>query len=353
MKFNIASTQQLGDVLFNKLGLPAQKKTKTGYSTDISVLESLQGMHPIIDSILLYRQMSKLKSTYVDALPKLINTRTGRVHTSFNQAVAATGRLSSADPNLQNIPIRTDAGKEIRKAFVAEGEDRCILSADYSQIELRLAAEISQDEAMLEAFQSNEDIHQSTACRLYDVTPELVTPEMRRYAKTTNFGILYGISAFGLAQRLHISNTDAKDLIDLYFSKYPKINHYIANTLAFAKQHGYVETIRGRRRYIPDINNRNRTVRQFAERTAINAPIQGSAADMIKLAMISIHREMKKRKMKSSMILQVHDELVFEAQRSELEDLRALVVDLMKTAMNLTVPIEVETGVGENWFEAH
>ncbi len=353
IEFNVASTQQLSDVLFNKLKLPVIKKTKTGFSTDVSVLEELQGTHPIIDSILMFRQMSKLKSTYVDALPKLINTRTGRVHTSFNQAVAATGRLSSADPNLQNIPIRTEAGKEIRKAFVARDKNHCILSADYSQIELRITAEISQDEGMLEAFKSHEDIHQSTACRLYDVEPKDVTAEMRRYAKTTNFGILYGISAFGLAQRLHISNSEAKNLIDLYFSKYPRINRYIADTLSFAKQHGYVETLMGRRRYIPDINNKNRTVRQFAERTAINAPIQGSAADMIKLAMIRIHREMKQRKMKSKMIMQVHDELVFEVYNAELRDLKSLVVDLMKRAMDISVPIDVDLGVGDNWFEAH
>jgi len=267
--------------------------------------------------------------------------------------VAATGRLSSTDPNLQNIPIRTEAGREIRRAFVAEGDDYVILSADYSQIELRLAAEISSDEGMLQAFASGEDIHSSTAMRLFGVSADEVTSEMRRQAKTTNFGILYGISAFGLAQRLGIPNPDAKDLIDLYFSKYPKINRYIAQTIGFAKTNGYVETIMGRRRYLPDIHNKNRNVRMFAERVAINAPIQGSAADMIKIAMIDIHSEIKKRGLKSRMLLQVHDELVFEAHKDELAELKPLVVELMKSAMNVHIPIEVETGVGVNWLEAH
>ncbi len=353
VEFNVASTQQLGDVLFNRLGLPAGKKTKTGWSTDQSVLEGLLGLHPIVDAILLYRQMAKLKSTYVDALPKLINPRTGRVHTSFNQAVAATGRLSSADPNLQNIPIRTEAGREIRKAFVAVDDRHCLLSADYSQIELRLAAEMSADESMIAAFRSGADIHTDTACRLYGVAPAEVTAEMRRRAKTTNFGILYGISAFGLARRLGIPNGEAKELIDLYFHTYPKINRYIADTLAFAKKHGFVQTLMGRRRYIADINNRNRTIRQFAERTAINAPLQGSAADLIKLAMIAIHRDMIRLKMRSRMVLQVHDELVFEADKREVKQLTELVVDRMKHAMPLSIPIEVEVGTGANWLEAH
>lgn len=351
--FNIASTKQLGVILFEKLRLPKGKKTKTGYSTDVSVLESLQGIHPIIDEILLYRQLTKLKSTYVDALPKMVNPKTGRVHTTYNQAVAATGRLSSTDPNLQNIPIRTEAGREIRKAFVPGSKDFVLLSADYSQIELRLAAEISGDEGMIEAFRSGEDIHMTTAMKLFDVPASEVTPDMRRQAKTTNFGILYGISAFGLAQRLGTSNADAKDLIDLYFSKYPKINLYVANTIAFAKKHGYVETLMGRRRYIPEINSKNRNVRMFGERMAINAPIQGSAADMIKIAMIDIHREMKRSKLQSLMILQVHDELVFEAHRDELDTMKPLVIEHMKRAMNVSIPIEVEAGVGENWLEAH
>ncbi|MBE0645320.1 MAG: DNA polymerase I [Bacteroidetes bacterium] len=351
--FNINSTKQLGEVLFERLKLPTRKKTKTGYSTDVSVLESLQGMHPIIDEILLYRQLTKLKSTYVDALPRLINPETGRVHTSYNQAVAATGRLSSTDPNLQNIPIRTEAGKEIRRAFVPENDDFVILSADYSQIELRLAAEISGDEGLIEAFEIGEDIHTSTAMRLFDLEADQVTSEQRRRAKTTNFGILYGISAFGLAQRLGIDNGDAKDLIDLYFEKYPRINEYIARTIGFAKENGFVETLLGRRRYIPDINAKNRNIRSFAERTAINAPIQGSAADMIKIAMIRIHDDMRRGFAKSRMIMQVHDELVFEAHRDELTELRAMVVERMSRAMDLRVRIEVDAGTGANWLEAH
>jgi DNA polymerase-1 len=352
-EFNIGSTKQLGVILFEKLGLPAGRKTQTGYSTDVSVLESLQGRHPIIDDILLYRQLTKLKSTYVDALPRMVDDRTGRVHTSFNQTVAATGRLSSTDPNLQNIPIRTDAGREIRKAFVARDGDHVLMSADYSQIELRLAAEISGDEGMMEAFREGEDIHTSTAMRLFGAEHGDVTPDQRRIAKTTNFGILYGISAFGLAQRLGISNADAKDLIDLYFSRYPKINDYIAGTIASAQSKGYVETLRGRRRYVPDINSKNRNIRMFAERVAINAPIQGSAADMIKIAMIDIHSAIEQRGLRSRMILQVHDELVFDVYRSEINEIREMVLDLMKRAMSVSVPIEVEVGTGESWFDAH
>ncbi len=351
--FNIGSTKQLGVILFEKLKLPSGKKTKTGYSTDVSVLESLFGLHPIIEQILGYRQLTKLKSTYVDSLPRMVNPRTGRVHTSYNQAVAATGRLSSTDPNLQNIPIRTERGREIRRAFVAADADHVLLSADYSQIELRLAAELSGDEGLIEAFNSGEDIHSSTAMKLFDVPAEELTAEMRRRAKTVNFGILYGISAFGLAQRLGISNADAKDLIDRYFDRYPMINDYIARTIAFAKAHGYVETMRGRRRYIPDIASSNRNVRMFAERTAINAPIQGSAADMIKVAMIDVHRELRKRKLRSSMILQVHDELVFDVLREELDEVRELAIKLMKSAIPVRVPIDVDAGSGNNWLEAH
>jgi DNA polymerase I len=351
--FNIGSTRQLGTILFERLKLPVGKKTKTGYSTDVTVLESLLGRHPIVEQILAYRQLSKLKSTYVDALPRMVNPGTGRVHTSYNQAVAATGRLSSTDPNLQNIPIRTERGREIRRAFIPSDDRHVLLSADYSQIELRLAAELSGDEGLLDAFIQGEDIHSSTAQRLFDVSGDELTAEMRRQAKTVNFGILYGISAFGLAQRLGISNADAKDLIDRYFQRYPRINEYITRTIAFAKQRGYVETMRGRRRYIPDISSSNRNVRMFAERTAINAPIQGSAADMIKLAMIDIHREIRKRELRAAMILQVHDELVFDAPEVEVEELRDLVVSAMKSAMKVRVPIEVEAGWGRNWLEAH
>lgn len=352
-KFNIASTQQLGKVLFDELGLPAVKKTKTGYSTDASVLEQLQGRHPIIDAILVYRQMTKLKSTYIDTLPRLINPNTGRVHTSYNQAIASTGRLSSSDPNLQNIPIRTEAGREIRKAFVPRDESHVLLSADYSQIELRIAAELSGDEALLEAFRKGEDIHASTACRLYGVAPEDVDDEMRRYAKTVNFGILYGISAYGLARRLGISNQEAQSIIDRYFESFPKVNEYIASTLAFARENGYVQTLMGRRRYLPDINNKNRTVRQFAERTAINMPIQGTAADMIKIAMINIHRHLEEKSLRTKMILQVHDELVFDTPRNEVDVVKPFIIDLMKNAIPLSVPVEVSVGIGENWLEAH
>lgn len=351
--FNIGSTKQLGTILFEKLGLPSGKKTKTGYSTDVSVLESLLGRHPIIESILAYRQLTKLKSTYIDALPRMVHPVTGRVHTSYNQAVAATGRLSSTDPNLQNIPIRSERGREIRRAFVAADAEHVLFSADYSQIELRLAAEISGDEGLLDAFRHGEDIHSSTAMKLFDVPAAEVTSEMRRRAKTTNFGILYGISAFGLAQRLGISNADAKDLIDLYFDRYPRINAYIMKTIAFAQSHGYVETLLGRRRYIPDIKSSNRNVRMFAERTAINAPIQGSAADMIKIAMIRIHEALRDRALRTRMILQVHDELVFDTPRDEVDEVRDLVTRHMTTAMNLTVPIAVDCGWGDNWLEAH
>ncbi len=352
-KFNINSTKQLGELLFERLNLPTGKKTKTGYSTDVSVLESLQGRHPIVDDILLFRQLTKLKSTYVDALPKMVNPRTGRIHTNFNQTVAATGRLSSTDPNLQNIPIRTEAGREIRKAFVPGHKGWVILSADYSQIELRLAAEMSGDAGLMEAFKSGEDIHTSTAMRLFGADKGSVTAEQRRQAKTVNFGILYGISAFGLAQRLGISNPDAKDLIDLYFDKYPNINKYMMSTIAFAKSKGYVETLKGRRRYIPDINNKNRNLRMFAERTAINAPIQGTAADMIKIAMIRIDEALLKSKLRAKMLLQVHDELVFEAPPEEVDELKPMVIELMRTALDVRVPIEVEAGTGENWLEAH
>lgn len=351
--FNIGSTKQLGTILFEKLGLPSGKKTKTGYSTDVSVLESLLGRHPIIESILAYRQLTKLKSTYIDALPRMVHPVTGRVHTSYNQAVAATGRLSSTDPNLQNIPIRSERGREIRRAFVAADAEHVLFSADYSQIELRLAAEISGDEGLLDAFRHGEDIHSSTAMKLFDVPAAEVTSEMRRRAKTTNFGILYGISAFGLAQRLGISNADAKDLIDLYFDRYPRISAYIMKTIAFAQSHGYVETLLGRRRYIPDIKSSNRNVRMFAERTAINAPIQGSAADMIKIAMIRIHEALRDRALRTRMILQVHDELVFDTPRDEVDEVRDLVTRHMTTAMALTVPIAVDCGWGDNWLEAH
>lgn len=353
--FNIASPKQLGDILFEilKIDLKA-KKTKTGqYATGEEVLVKLESKHPIISKILDYRELVKLQNTYVDSLPQLINPNTGRIHTSYNQAVAATGRLSSNNPNLQNIPIRTPRGKEIRKAFVAKNDDYLLLSADYSQIELRIIAELSGDKGMIEAFQNNEDIHTATAAKVWGVETSDVTKEMRSKAKTVNFGIIYGISAFGLSERINIPRSEAKEIIENYFAKYPGIKAYMENSISKAKHNGYVETIMGRRRYLRDINAGNAIVRGFAERNAINAPIQGSAADMIKVAMINIHNEIAKRKLTSKMILQVHDELVFDCLKPEAEELSELVKSCMKNAIKLQVPLEVETGLGTNWLEAH
>jgi DNA polymerase-1 len=353
--FNIDSPKQLGDVLFEHLKISGKaKKTKTGqYKTDEEVLSALAVKHDIARAVLDYRQAQKLKSTYVDALPELISTRTGRVHTSYNQAVAATGRLSSNQPNLQNIPIRTEQGREVRKAFVARGDDFVLLAADYSQIELRIITEISGDEAMMEAFVQGHDIHAATAAKVYGVPLEEVTGEQRRNAKTVNFGIIYGISAFGLSQRLGVSRGEAAGLIDQYFKTYPKIKAYMQDIVDSARAKGYVETLLGRRRYVRDINSANAVVRGFAERNAINAPIQGTAADMIKLAMIRIHAEMKAAGLRSKMTMQVHDELVFDAYLPELDQLRALVAAGMKDALPMKVPVLVEMGVGDNWLEAH
>jgi DNA polymerase-1 len=351
--FNINSTQQLGDVLFNQLGLPTQKKTKTGFSTDVGVLESLRHKHPIVEKLLEYRQLSKLKSTYIDALPALINKRTDRVHTSFNQTVAATGRLSSSDPNLQNIPIRTEIGRSIRKAFVPGTKGSLMMSADYSQIELRVMAHISGDEAMTEAFRNKEDIHTTTAAKVFGVGAADVTKEMRRKAKEVNFGIMYGIGPFGLSNRLEISQSEAKEIITRYFERFPKVKQYINETIGSAKSKGYVSTLLGRRRYLPDINSPNQNVRQNAERQAINMPIQGTSADMIKLAMIHIHDALDKARLSSRMILQVHDELVFEIRKDEEEEMRKLVTKHMQQSLKLNVPIEVDIGVGKNWLEAH
>lgn len=355
VKFNVGSPKQLGEVLFDVLQLdPKAKKTKTGqYKTDEEVLTALASRAPIAQAVLDYRQAQKLKSTYVDALPTMINPRTGRVHTSYNQAVAATGRLSSNNPNLQNIPIRTEMGREVRKAFVPRDQDHLLLSADYSQIELRIITAISGDEAMREAFEQGHDIHAATAAKVYGLPIEEVTPELRRNAKTVNFGIIYGISAFGLSQRLGIGRSEAAELINQYFETYPRIKAYMTDIVKSAKEKGYVETLLGRRRYIRDIHSANATVRGFAERNAINAPIQGTAADMIKLAMINIHRSMQQKQLKSKMILQVHDELVFDAHRDELDLLKKLVEDGMKNAMPMSVPVLVEMGTGLNWLEAH
>ncbi len=350
--FNINSTQQLGEVLFNRLGLPSQRKTKTGVSTDVSVLEALRGQHPIIDLLLDYRQLTKLKSTYIDTLPLLINPATGRVHTSYNQTVAATGRLSSSDPNLQNIPIRTEIGRSIRRAFIP-AKGRAIMSADYSQIELRIMAHISGDEGLMEAFLNKEDIHATTAAKVFGVRQKEVTRDMRRKAKEVNFGIMYGIGPFGLASRLGISQAEAREIIDRYFERFPKVREYIQATIRGARADGYVSTLFGRRRYFADINSRNHTIRSNAERAAINMPIQGTAADMIKAAMIRIDAEMVASKLASRMILQVHDELVFEYEPAEEGQLRGLVSDRMRDALRLKVPVEVEVGTGKNWLEAH
>jgi DNA polymerase-1 len=351
--FNINSTQQLAEILFNKLHLTPVRKTKSGFSTDVAVLETLQGSHPIIDLLLEFRQSTKLKSTYIDALPKLINPRTGRVHTSFNQTVTTTGRLSSSDPNIQNIPIRTEIGRSIRKAFIAGDPASHILSADYSQIELRVMAHISGDAGMTEAFRNREDIHTTTAAKVFGVASSDVTREMRRKAKEVNFGIMYGIGPYGLANRLDISQSEAKEIIARYFTRFPKVQQYIGDTIASARNNGYVSTLLGRRRYIADIRSNNQNVRQNAERQAINMPIQGTAADMIKLAMVHIDTEMMKRKFASAMILQVHDELVFEVRDSEEADIKGLVTKEMIQALPLSVPVEVDLGVGKNWLEAH
>ena len=356
-RFNINSTQQLGRILFEKLKVHEElgkrlKRTKTGYSTDVNVLESLSA-HPLPKSLLDYRQLTKLKSTYVDALPKLINPKTGRLHASFNQTVAATGRLSSSDPNLQNIPIRTELGKEIRKAFVPEKEGWKILSADYSQIELRLMAHLSGDETLLESFRKGEDVHRRTASEIFGISPDEVTDDHRRKAKAINFGIMYGMGMYGLANRLEISNEEAQAFITSYFERYPKVNQFMADTIAAAHKDGYVTTLLNRRRYLPELVSDNRNVRDFGERTAINTRIQGTAADLIKIAMIDVSRQMKERNLQTKLILQIHDELVFEVPEAEMDQLKTIVRTEMEGALQLDVPIQVDMGVGENWLEAH
>ena len=357
VRFNLASPKQLGEVLFDILKLDAKaKKTKTGqYATGEDVLQKMAAKHKIVDDILNFRELTKLKSTYVDSFPELINSKTGRVHTSYAQAVAVTGRLSSTNPNLQNIPIRTERGREIRKAFIPREKGRVLVSADYSQIELRIVAAISGDPNMCEAFKLGKDIHTATAAKVYGIKEEDVTKEMRYKAKSVNFGIIYGQGAFGLAENLGISRTEAKEIIDNYKKEFPNIQLYMDQQINNAKELGFVETLMGRRRWLRDINSSNFTVRGFAERNAINSPIQGSAADMIKLAMIKIHGEMKKTKWESKMILQVHDELVFDAVEKELPALKELILKCMKEAMILPngVPVEAEVGVGKNWLEAH
>jgi DNA polymerase-1 len=350
-QFTINSTQQLARVLVEELHLPLTKRTKTGYSTDATVLEELVGVHPVIEHILRYRQLTKLKSTYVDALPALINPRTGRVHTTFNQAVAATGRLSSENPNLQNIPVRTELGRAIRRAFVAEGPDAVLFAADYAQIELRIAAHITRDPLLVEAFQRDEDVHAATAATVFGVPLERVTDEQRRLAKTTNFAVLYGISDFGLSQRVGIARSDAAPFIKSYLEKYRGINAYIHSTLMGARERGYVETPLGRRRYIPELRSNNPAVRGAGERMAINMPIQGAQADLIKLAMIRIERALEGSGLGARMLLQVHDELVFETPREEVPRLARLAQEAMEGALELIVPIKVEMKVGTNWYD--
>ena len=354
--FNIQSPKQLGEVLFDHLKIDDKAK-RTGktkqYKTGEEVLSKLVNKHPIVSKILDYRSVQKLKSTYVDTLPELVNAKTGRIHTSYNQAVAATGRLSSDNPNLQNIPIRTERGREIRKAFVPRSEDYVLLAADYSQVELRIIAALSKDEPMIAAFKDGQDIHAATAAKVFGVKLEEVDRDMRSKAKAVNFGLMYGQSAFGLADNLGISRTEARDIIEEYFKQFPTIRAYMDQNIQFAKQNGYVETIMGRRRYLRDINSNNQTVRGYAERNAINAPIQGSAADIIKVAMINIYAEIQKRQLKSKLLLQVHDELVFDAHKDELDELKKLVSEKMVNAVNLEVPMVVDMGVGQNWLQAH
>ncbi|MDA9340323.1 DNA polymerase I, partial [Polaribacter sp.] len=354
-EFNIASPKQLGIVLFEKMELVKKpKKTKTGqYATGEDILSFLAKEHEIIRNIQEYRQYKKLQSTYVDALPNEVNPKTGRIHTQYMQAVAATGRLSSNNPNLQNIPIRTERGKEVRKSFIPRDENHVLLAADYSQIELRIIAALSEEENMMEAFKNGEDIHASTAAKVFNVPLDEVTREQRSNAKTVNFGIIYGVSAFGLSNQTDLSRSEAKELIDTYYETYPKLKAYMSAQVDFARENGYVETVLNRRRYLKDINSRNAMVRSGAERNAVNAPIQGSAADIIKLAMINIHNRFKKEGFKSKMLLQVHDELVFDAHKEELEIIKPIIKYEMENAFKMSVPLDVEVGVGENWLQAH
>ncbi len=347
-QFNIGSTQQLADVLFNELGLAKTKRTKTGYSTDAAALEALRGAHPVVDKVLEHRQLSKLKSTYADALPELVNPRTGRLHTSFNQTGAITGRISSSEPNLQNIPVRTELGRQVRKAFVAP-QGRLLLSADYSQIELRVLAHLSQDPALLSAFHQGQDIHAATASMMFNVPIDKVNGEMRRIAKILNFGVIYGLSPYGISQQTGFSPEEGQKFITTYFSKYPGIKEYIESTVRKARQDGYVETMLGRRRYTPEINASNFNVRQATERVAINMPIQGTAADIMKLAMLRVHRRLAQDRLRSLMVLQVHDELMFEVPVEEVEALKGMVLEEMPQALQLSVPLKVEVKTGQTW----
>jgi DNA polymerase I len=338
-------------VLFEDLGLPPAKKTKTGYSTDVSVLEDLAREHPLPEKLLEYRMLEKLRGTYVSALPKLVNPRTGRIHTSFNQAVAATGRLSSSDPNLQNIPVRTDMGRRIREGFVAGAPDRCLISADYSQIELRILAHLSGDAGLKEAFRKDEDIHRDTAARVFGIAPEDVTPEQRRRAKAVNFGVVYGISAFGLARNIGVSNKEAAAFIEHYFESYPGVKAWIEQTKEDARTIGYVKTVLGRRRYIPELTGSDPMARRTAERVVVNTPVQGSAADIIKVAMIRLDKALEGTG--AQMLLQVHDELLVEAPKSAAKAIAATMRTIMEEAFALEVPLKVDVGIGPNWAEIH
>jgi DNA polymerase-1 len=357
VRFNLSSPKQLGEVLFEKLQLDGKgKKTKGGqYSTGEDVLLKLSHQNKIVEDILNYRELTKLKSTYVDALPQIINKKTGRVHTCYGQAIAVTGRLSSNNPNLQNIPVRTERGREIRKAFIPKDNEHCIVSADYSQIELRIVAAISGDAAMCDAFKQGKDIHTATSAKVFHVAEEDVTKEMRYKAKSVNFGIIYGQGAFGLSENLGISRAEAKEIIETYKKEFASIQKYMDDSINFCRANGYVQTLMGRKRWLKDINSSNFTVRGYAERNAINSPIQGTAADMIKLAMIKIHNEFRKHSFRSKMIMQVHDELVFDAHKDEVEIIKPIIIDCMQTALQLpnNVPSDAEVGVGENWLEAH
>ncbi|MDD5496352.1 MAG: DNA polymerase I, partial [Candidatus Omnitrophica bacterium] len=350
-EFNINSPKQLSVILFDKLKLPIVKRTKTGVSTDEEVLNKLAFSHPLPKALLEYRELAKLKSTYVDALPGLINPKTGKVHTSFNQTVTQTGRLSSSEPNLQNIPIKTEEGRRIRRAFIPSGENNVLISADYSQIELRIVAHLSGDKELLTAFKEGSDIHAYTASLVFGVDEKDVTGEMRNMAKTVNFGIIYGMSPYGLSQSLKIDVNKAKEFIDAYFERYPDVRSYLEGLIEEARQNGFVATLLGRRRYIPDINNNDMRMRQFAERTAINAPIQGSAADIIKVAMIAIHEALMKKRLKSKMIMQVHDELVFDVPRTEAKEIFRLIKDGMENVIKLKVPVEAHVEMGGNWLD--
>ncbi|MBM4452941.1 MAG: DNA polymerase I, partial [Chloroflexi bacterium] len=349
-KFNINSSQQLSRILYEDLKLPRPRKTKSGYTTEASTLEELRGAHPAIELILQYRQLAKLKSTYADAFPALVNPKTGRLHTSFNQTGTTTGRLSSSEPNMQNLPVRGELGGKIRQAIIAR-PGWFLLSADYSQIDLRVLAHISQDEELVATFKRDEDVHTATASRVFNVPPDKVTSAMRRVAKTVNFGVIYGMSDYGLEQATDFSREEAAQFIASYFQKYPRVKDYIETTKAQAREQGYVQTVMGRRRYIPELNSPNRQVKEAAERMAINMPVQGTSADIIKIAMVRLHRQMQSRGLNSKMLLQVHDELVFEVPPEEIAVMKDLVSEIMPNALQLRVPLKIDIKQGKNWAE--